>query len=357
MRKFRYLGLALLLVCVLIVSGCTKANSAKIETCNNLYALETANYGVDEQTNKIKVFDEDGFVNLCTYNSYSSTKLYNLIASTEEECSPYVFNILKRGGEYDTIIQAVSKFYLNNNKSSFSKLDKEVPQNLKTHLYEAIDDLGDILKNLVVTKKALETTVNNFSDFNIVPVNQALKTFLTNYQELIESFYEISSTYEQIRNTYLSPVITKTQIPLGGIENLINSGNVYIAKYYYLKHLVLNGFDDRFASQKILNEDTNQYIENETYDAEFANFVQIVNSTISETTNDNVDKIFYYGAALTKFDSLKTNLKNYEVAVKYIANYNGKITSKSVAYQYVEFMKNFDQEVTNYQNYIIAHLL
>ena len=276
MKKIRFLSLILLLVCVTVFAGCTKSADAKIETCNVLYESVTKNYGIDSQTGKIIVFDEDGNVDLSSVNSWEyvkarfstdSKKLYNYIATVEEEGSRYVFNILKSGGEYDVIIKAVSNLYLSNNKSSHTLKDADIPQKLKTELYEQIEELGSVLDQVKISKKSLQNTVDSFDDMDVVPVKQALKTFLTNYKLLIEKFFEISSTYDEIIS-YLRPA-SKAQIYIGGMTDLLQRSELYLAKYYYLKHFVLVGYDNRFVSEKIYNTQTGQFEANKSYDENF----------------------------------------------------------------------------------------
>ena len=51
------------------------------------------------------------------------------------------------------------------------------------------------------------------------------------------------------------------------------------------------------------------------------------------------DKVFYYGCCLAKYKSLKTNLNNYEAAVKYIAGLKGKTAGNKLAEEYLKFME------------------
>ena len=383
MKRIKFFGLVLLLVCVLLFSGCTRAGNAKIETCRTLYEKVTKNYYADERTEKIRVFDaeEDGRINLYSSKSYSNITLINQIAAVEEEGSRYFSNILRKNGEYDVIIKAVSEFYLSYYQANHTLKDADVPQELKTKLYEYIDELGDILKKVKFSKQSLQDTIDTYpvaagnDIINELPVQRSYKTFLTNYKLLIEKFYQISSTYEEILTNYIYVVNTKTQVPAGGRGRLIRESEVYIARYYYLKHFVLVGYDDRFSFEKVYDESTSQFVNNPTYDDSFKVFITIVNSSADdewgvpdendytdeveyqEALDYYTDKIFYYGCCLTKFESLKTNLNNYEQAAKYIAGLNGKTTGNKIAEKYLEFMADFDQQVFDYQQYLNTHII
>ena len=117
------------------------------------------------------------------------------------------------------------------------------------------------------------------------------------------------------------------------------------------------GYDDRFSFEKVYDESTDQFVNNPTYDEKFKDFATIVNTIVSEVAPDDTDKIFYYGCCLTKFESLKTNLNNYEQAAKYIAGLNGKTTGNKIAEKYLEFMADFDQQVFDYQQYLLTNLI
>ena len=357
MKRLKVLSLIVLLVCVTVLSACTKAGNASIENCNNLYMSFAKKYTLDQTTNKIKIFDEDGYVDLSTTNSYETQKMNDIINRASEDGPRYVFSILKRGGEYDVLVQAVSKLYLMNNKTNYVHQNKQVPQKLKTKLYENIDDLKRIFENVAVSKKAMETTISNFNDFDALPVKESLKAFLVKYQKLIEKFYDVTSAYEQIVNEYIFPATTKTMIPRGGMERLILSSEIYLAKYYYLKHLVLVGNDNRFGTKTIYDVETGEYVNNPNYDSNFEVFKTIANAIVPEAAADNTDKIFYYGSCLEKFDSLKINLNNYEKAVNYIVSLKGNTINNPVAKQYLQFMESFDNEVTDYQNYLTVNIL
>lgn len=357
MKKIKFFGIVLLLVCVLVLSGCTRSANAKIETCNTLYEKVTKNYYRDERTEKIRIFDAEGNVDLYSIKSYDSIKTFNYIASVDEEGSTYLFNILRENGEYAVLMKAVSDFYVSNNKSNHTLKDADVPQDIKSRLYDRIDELGAVLDKVKSSKKSLQSTVDSFSGVNEVPVEQALKTFLNNYKLLIEKFFEISSTYEEIYSNYLYIVNTKVQVPTGGMGRLVKGSKIYLAKYYYLKHLVLNGYDDRFSFSKIYDTKTETFVENPTYDESFEKLVQMTNAVVSEVAPDDDDKIFYYGCCLAKYESLKTNLVNYEKAAKYISGLNGKTNGNRIAQEYLEFMANFDQQVLDYEQYLFTNLI
>lgn len=380
MKKIKFFGLVILLVCVMVLSGCTKAGNAKIETCNILYEKVTKNYYKDERTEKIRIFDEEGNVDLYSIGSWEypnaknptdKTKLYNYIFSVDTEGSMYTFNVLREGGEYAVLIKAVSDFYLLNNKSTHSTTDENVPQEIKSELYDRIDELAGVLEKVKSSKDNLMSMIDNFNySVDAIPVQKALDTFLKSYKSLIEKFYEISSIYEDIYTNYLFVVDTKTLVPIGGMERLVRGSEIYLAKYYYLKHLVLNAGDDRFSFRKIYNAETSAFVDNPNYDDSFEKLAEMVDTAIAEIALPREDepdyeealaiynsKLYYYNCCLEKFETLKTNIRNYETAVNYIAGLKGKTEGNKIAQEYLKFMAKFEQQVLDYEQYLLTNII
>ena len=75
------------------------------------------------------------------------------------------------------------------------------------------------------------------------------------------------------------------------------------------------------------------------------------------TVSDYREMVFYYNLCLEKYKSLKTNIKNYETAVRYVSGLKGKTNDNRIAQEYLKFMVNFDQQVFDYQQYMIAHII
>ena len=366
MKKIAISILVLILCSVMFLGGCTKADNATIEMINNLYATTVQNYQIDAETHKTKVFDQDGRVDLYSADSYNGT-LSSLINSkgqteVENDTSMSKFNLLKVSGEYQVIIQAITDFFA---KKSYNYTFIDVPQQMHTKLYNAVDNLSSTLNKLVLQKQSLEATLQNFgvANANEVPVQESFKLFLKQYDKLIAKLYQVNKTFEEIYTGYIHKPETVTQLS-GGVPEyetgrLVLSSELYLAEYYYQKHMVLSSaYETQFAS-KYIGTTANQ-----NYDSIFANFVKIVTNVenVAEPADRNdADVITYYNACLQKFDSLKTNLKNYEKAVSKIVEYKNShtkpIDEKSSVYHYVEFIEEFDAEVMDYQNYLIARIM
>ena len=373
MKKFRISIFILLLCSIVIFTGCTKANKATMTMVGDLYATTIKNYGKDSSTQKIKVFDEDSKrVDLYSSKAYSA-ELSNLIESKEttdetNDTSISTFNVLKQGGEYQVIVQGITDFFAN---KFYNDTSKDIPQSVRTKLYESIDSLSPILKNIVVQKNSLETTLQNFGvdNSNEVPVQESFKQYLKNYDKLVAQLYLVNKNYEELYTGYLNTPRTATKlnggIPEGETARLVYSSELYLAEYYYQKHMILSSaYETRFTNKFIKQAGSSTAVLNTNYDDMFENFKQIVqknNEVADPTTPTDDNAITYYNACLQKLETLKTDLKNYTTAVQKIVDYknshNGVIDSNSSAYHYVEFIESFDAEVLDYQNYLLHHIM
>ena len=365
MKKYSLSILIILLCSVLVFSGCTKAKTATPASINMLYQSIAQQYGSYDNQEKIKVFDNNKSVDLYSNASYNST-VYGEIVHLQDEASYSTLNMLDVGQEYQTIMAAVSCFYQNR---TLIDITENVPQELYTNMYQSIDDLTPILKEVLSKKESLESTLYNLgaSQVNSAPVKESLKSFLSAYKKLIEKHFEFNAVFEDIYTTYIySPTGKEVKLKEGELQRLVLSSAVYLGQYYYLKQMVLNSnLDNRFSHQKLYNSSTNAVEMNQNYDESFEGLKKIVENLlmISDPVNLNdADYLTYYNASVEKLKSFKTNVNNYKIAVENILSYkkshnNQDVPTDSATYQYVQFANNMEIEVQNLQNYLIINII
>lgn len=349
MKNYKFSIFAVLLAMIFLFAGCTKASKANLDQCNLIYENLAEKYSTDQLTGYIKIFDEDFKVDLYSEKSYN-TKLFGLAVDIDAEGSKNLFNTLSENAEYSALMHGVSQLYLQWKSASYTI---DIPQEKFTKLYQAIDELESTLKKLVVYKDALSTTVKNFDNVNSIAMKESLNEYLKLYFELITKFYDISTSYEDIYETVF-PNQTLTVLRQGDILKFTLSSELYLAKYYYLKNIVLtDNFMTRFSFEKIYDSDTSSFIENEYFDSNFADFMEIVkqDSLIGDVEPSNVDKIFYYNVGLRKLSSLKNNLSNMEIAVDKVKN------NKDANGEYAKFICDLETEINNYQSYVINNII
>lgn len=363
MKKFSFSILITLLCAVFIFSGCTKASTATPQMINELYQTIANKYGKYNGVDKYKIFNEDLQVDLYSSKAYSST-VYNLITNLQDNASSSIVNMLRKGGEYQPLMEAVSCFYNNRN---FVATYVEIPQELLTKMYDATDDLEENMDMLLSTKESFETMLVNIGDPNSLAIRGNFKSYLENYRKLIQAMFEINAVYEEIYTTCIyEPKDNTLRLIDGELQRVVLSSSIYIAQYYYYKHFVLNtDYFNRFAHQTIFNSASGENYVNPNYDSGYTNFVKMIDNinNIADPVNLNdPDKLTYYNAAVSKLESLKVNIKNYQTAVEIVADFKAKnntetIPANSDVYQYVNFINEMETQVVSYVNYLLLNIM
>lgn len=360
MNKIKFSIFAIILACIFVFAGCTKASNATLEQCYALFDSTVAQYETNQTTGKIKVFDDNMHVDLYSSNSYSNS-LYNHIAFVAEEGSNSILNTLKIDAEYQVLIHGVSQLFL---EWRVTNPLGEIPQEKISKLYEALNGLENVVKNVSRAKSSLETTFDFTQNDNSTALKSSLNEFLEMYCNLINKFYDISVAYEGVYEALYMPNNNQEVIMLNDMDlkKLVLSSEVYFAKYYYLKNIKLSkNYTSRFGFEKIYNG-TN-FVENENFDELFANFVAItkndasISAFVIQDPNDQEqvqkynDYIMYYNAGVKKLQSIKNGIVNYEKAVDII------LKNQDTTGEYQKFVDNFATEIQNFQNYITANIM
>ena len=364
MKKYSLSILIFLLCAVFIFSGCTKANSATPQSINELYQSIARKYGKhNPDDGKHKIFNEDMQIDLYSAQAYRGN-VYNQITNLQDGASFSVANLLKKDGEYQPLMEAVSAFYNNRN---FVATYVEIPQKLLTEMYEAIDHLDGVLKPLLSVKESFETMMINVNNPNSIAIRGSLKNYLESYRKLIQAMFKVNTVYEEIYTTCIYiPEENTLRLMDGELQRLVLSSSLYIAQYYYYKHFVLDtNLDNRFAHEKIFNPETNEIYTNPNYDSGYVNFVKVINNinNIADPLDMNdPDYLTYYNAAVSKLKSLKINIKNYQTAVEKVVDYKAKnnvetIPTNTEVYQYVNFINEMETQVVSYVNYLLLNIM
>lgn len=132
------------------------------------------------------------------------------------------------------------------------------------------------------------------------------------------------------------------------------SSEIYLAKYYYLKNIVLtNNYLTRFSFEKIFDEKTSDFVDNPYYDSNFSTFATICNqdALVGDVDLNDADKIHYYNVGIKKLQSLKTSIDNLEIAIKEIKNKNDKNG------EYQKFVDEMAVQIESYQNYLTNNIM
>ena len=363
MKKYSFSILVILLCAVFIFSGCTKAKTATPQMINELYQTTARKYGKYNGSEKYKIFDADLKVDLYSSNAYSN-KVYNQITHLQDDASYSLVNMLREGGEYQPLMEAMSSFYNNRN---FIATYVEIPQELLTKMYNATDGLENVLSPLLSTKEAFETIIQNLDEPSSLAISGSFKNYLGNYRKLMQSMFEINKVYEEIYTTCIYiPRENTLRLTDGELQRVVLSSSLYIAQYYYYKQFVLNtDYFNRFSYQTIYNTETGEAENNPNYDSGYANFVKMVNNinNISDPVNMNdPDRLTYYNASISKLQSLKVNVENYKIAVQKVADYKNKnkteiIPANSNLTKYVDFINDMETQIVSYVNYLLLNIM
>lgn len=363
MKKYSFSILVILLCAVFIFAGCTKASTATPQMINDLYQTIAQKYGKYNGSTKYKIFDADMKVDLYSLSAYSGA-VYNQITNLQDDASYSVINMLRKGAEYQPIMEAVSCFYNNRN---FVATYVDIPQELLTKMYNATDNLENDLGTLLSTKESLETMIINLDDPNSQAIMGNLKSYLQNYRKFIQAMFEFNKAFEEIYTTcIIVPSDNTLRLTDGELQRVVMSSSMYIAQYYYYKHFVLNtDYFDRFSYQKVYIPETNEIYDNPNYDEGYANFVKMVdniNNIADPMDMNNPDKLTYYNASISKLESLKVNVANYQTAVQKVVDYKTRhntqtIPANSDVYQYVNFINEMETQIQSYVNYLLLNIM
>ena len=334
MKKYCLSIIAILLVSVFVFAGCTKANSASLYDCSNLYKFTTNKYDLSEDGSTMDIFNEGGNFNI-TYSE-------KIAMAIEQENGK--FSLLKVGNEYETLLNCATGLYERYKSVLENSWNEEtVPQQYKSALYIAIQDLEPACHELSMAKQTLASVCNtdDFSESNQY-IQSSFNIYLQKFSNLLEVCFNINEAFESLYTGYIV-VPDQTQIKPGELDRFVLSAENYIAKYFYLKHYVNGELLTRFSEEKINDTD------NLNYDKLFTKLQSFLEKGVVEQPIE-ADKalVFFYKEGLAKLESFKIGLENYEIALE---------KTSSTTDVYANYIAHFNAEAENFINYVSLYFI
>lgn len=329
MRKISLTLVAVLMLCVFVFAGCTKANTATLKTCYTMYQDITQEYS---QTNQY-LFDKDNDYRFDLH----SQKAYNQYAYQAINNEVGDFKLLKQGQQYqvmvDTALSFIEKYDTYLNFQGTLSYEDKVEQSYKTKLYIAIQDLKSGCEDLIVSKNALLIMCNKNIEADNININilQNLKRFIKSYIDFIGKAINISVAYEELFNAGMVLADTTT-IQAGEGARLYESAKLYLAQYLYITHM---------------QNQTEEFI-NFTQTQSYKDLVSLINGTnITYDIEPSKQQIQNYNIIRQKVENFKIGLNNLQIAVK----------NQQQNEQYQTYINNFEQEAINFATYAKTYLL
>lgn len=323
MKKTSLTIIAVLLLCVITLAGCAKADSASLLDCYNLYQQTAQDFS---QGNNY-IFTAEQKVDLYSETAYN-TPAYNTIQAEQGS-----FKLLKEGKQYQVLTSVALSFYDNYdtylNTQNLINYEDKVEQTQKTKLYLAINDFKPLCKDIVSSKSTLVALCYDGFDYNNINVNKSLERFVTSYKNFLGGALQISTAYEDIFATGIVPD-DSNNILAGEGTRLVESAKLYLAKYVYLTYI---------KNQDVFYDCTSQ----QTYN----DLIEIVNSKcINFSIEPTESEIYIYNFMKDKLSNFKTSLKNYEVALQ----------NKDSNQAYKNYVDGFEDVVIDFATSVKANL-
>ena len=218
MKKFRVTVLSLLILMIMFVSGCTKADNATLVSIQEKYSY-------------ISSVNEEIFVEGLFNPSYNDSKLQATINDTEFE---KYYNLKSVGdmhdfvnnSSYGLLYRAVSSTSLYNRALNITN-NEITDKTYKKDMYIALENLQEHVKNLNSSKKALESVFTNSSKTYVDVANEQtalydLEKYTNNLNICLNDLFDFNKNY----NLAMVNNISK---PLGLNELLFEKPNVEVS--------------------------------------------------------------------------------------------------------------------------------
>ena len=336
MKRASLYILSVLLLCVCILSGCTKANTASLKNCYDLYVAMIEDYSTAQDK---YVFDKTNNNKIDLY----STKAYSACVSSAISSDKKGFCLLAKDAQYDVVISNANSFYTNyQNYLNKDLIDYEgkTTQKAKTNLYKNIEAMKDACKEVVNTKEPMYDLCNATNAESEV-MQQTLKRYLEVYQDFIGATIGVSVAFEQM---FAEQIVSKVDagIASGEGKRIVETAKLYVAQYIYLAYMTKD-------SQKILEDFSSKEV--------FQRLVTIYNSSnYNFSAEPTQEELELYEFISHKLEQFKNDMKNYEIAKSYYDSAD-KTSSYFDKNPYKVFVENFEQEVLDFENCIIQNML
>lgn len=232
------LSLVLIFIfCITMFAGCFNADSITLLENYAQYQTLLENYPYQDE-GKIEVFNGQNQYDLYSGNSYTANVFQAIYASNDTS-----FNLLNVGNEYQVLLQAAMNYFYSYGQTylTITANNEKVPQKIRTELYYALENLSKKTNDVYDNKMNLETICGDNFDLTDIVVTNALKKYLTSYQELIGSAIKMDLIFQNLCDTYINENSNiTTVIPTGSVQEQILKAQIHIADYLYNKYMVFD---------------------------------------------------------------------------------------------------------------------
>lgn len=257
MKKNKFnLVIALLLVCVSIFAGCTKADSAKMDTITKLFNDEAASRLFDAKNYGPNIIKKESSRYSFDLSQIGNGALNGQINSDETN----KYSILKKDEAYATLLNHASKYFFDRimntnwqtaNADNFDKISQQALTNLYNQVEATIDKIDEFGKSV----KVLSSGFTQDSANSIIPLNN-LEKLLEKYQQLISQVLSLNFAAQDVADNYFGIFdMTAEEVSSVEITRLVNSYELYITEYLFQRYMVFGGelFVD-FSSNALLEK-------------------------------------------------------------------------------------------------------
>lgn len=335
--------LLILILCVTFFSGCFNANSATLATVYANYQSLLSAYPYTE-TGNIKMFNGQKKYDLYSSGAYSAS-VYQAIQMGSEEN----FDLLKQGNEYEVLLSAAMNFFYNNVQVLDLTINNEkVPQELRTQLFIALEDLTAKTRQVYLDKLSMETICqDNFSRSDII-INNSLKAYLKSYSNLIGSAIKFNLIFSDICLNYINDynITSSTSVYTGGVSQLVMSAQLHIANYLYQKYMVFNTDVTQEFRSEILFYRLNTLID-----------LYNDNDVDYNAYNNDATTIVYFKRALQMQSHFDVEFGNLSTAISKLNNTVPEADSSN--YYYYTYLINYETNCQTYLDFVltITHMI
>lgn len=259
-NKFSFV-VAILLVCVSIFAGCTKADSAKIDDITNLFKTEVASLLTDGKNYGANIIQVAPSGTNPSYNRYSFKLSFNgntALDSYVNSLETNEYSILKQDGEYASLLNHASKYFFDRimnanwqtgNADNFDLISQQA----LTNLYSQVEITLDKISQFGTSVKVLSSNFTQENANAIIPLNN-LNSLLKNYQQLISQVLSLNFASQDVADNYFDVVdINVEEVSSVEIARLVNSYELYITEYLFQRYMVFGGeLDVSFSDRTLL---------------------------------------------------------------------------------------------------------
>ncbi len=223
MRKIFGLILSIIaVICPMIITGCTVGRSG--DDIKNLYTIIKNNH-TDIDTGDNDIFDDSYTINI----SYID-RIENITLATADTSNAK--NLYTLSNFYNSLFQAIFRYFENWNESFFNNIDKVSTGELG-ELYAKLNSLNLSLIDLSDAKQILEDAVV------LNGVDNVSSHYITSYIYLLNNVVEDSIEFVQyFRELHMSHIFRDDTLSSNAVSRTIDEMNLTIARIIYIDNII-----------------------------------------------------------------------------------------------------------------------